>query len=125
MEITSTNMSEIVTKTFEKCMFQEGEDTSNHVPVQGIARIFGLHPKRLEEQRETVKMLIAELHENFKQGWSFLKICENKEGHQWTDLHSVCEELVVMAVALGLAEYSFPRQLWPVLPGGVPYITIK
>lgn len=52
--ITATNMSELVSKSFTKCLFKEDEDTSNHVKVEGIMNNFGLHSQRLEKQRELI-----------------------------------------------------------------------
>ena len=123
--ITAENMSKIVTETLKKCFFEEGEDTSNFVKVEGISYIFGFHPERLEEQREIVTVLLAELPEEFKKGYSFLYLCKNKNGELWTDSQAVCEQLVVMAIGLDLMEYCLPREMWFILHGGVPYLIVK
>jgi len=123
--ITATNMSELVRNSFMKCLFKEGEDTSNYVKVEGIMKNFGLHPQRLEEQRELVTAMLAELPVEFKDGWTFLNICANKNGELWTGEHSVCEQLIVMAIGLNLMDYCFPREMWAILPGGVPYLIVK
>ena len=123
--ITATNMSELVSKSFMECLFKDGEDTSNYVKVEGITNNFGLHPQRLEEQRELVTAMLAELPVEFKEGYTFLKFCTNKNGELWTGEHRVCEELIVMAIGLGLMSYCFPRKMWAILPGGVPYIIVK
>ena len=123
--ITATNMSELVRNSFMKCLFKEGEDTSNYVKVEGIMKNFGLHPQRLEEQRELVTAMLAELPVEFKDGWTFLNICANKNGELWTGEHSVCEQLIVMAIGLNLMDYCFPREIWAILPGGVPYLIVK
>lgn len=123
--VTATNMSELTQRAFLDCLFKEGENTTNHVKVEGITNIFCLHPQRLEEKRELVTALLAELPEEFKEGWSFLNLCNMKDGKQWTGMHRICEQLVVMAIGLGLMEYCMPREMWVVLPGGVPYLIIK
>lgn len=123
--ITATNMSELVSNSFMKCLFKEGEDTSNYVKVEGIMKNFRLHPQRLEEQRELVTAMLAELPVEFKDGWTFLNICANKNGELWTGEHSVCEQLIVMAIGLNLMDYCFPREMWAILPGGVPYLIVK
>lgn len=125
INVTATNMSELTSNAFMDCLFKEGEDTTNHVKVEGITSMFGLHPQRLEEKRELVTVLLAELPAEFKEGWSFLNLCTTKDGEQWTDMHLVCEQLVVMAIGLGLMEYCMPREMWVILPGGVPYLMIK
>lgn len=125
INVTATNMSELTSNAFMDCLFKEGEDTTNHVKVEGLTSMFGLHPQRLEEKRELVTALLAELPAEFKEGWSFLNLCTTKDGEQWTDMHLVCEQLVVMAIGLGLMEYCMPREMWVILPGGVPYLMIK
>lgn len=123
--ITATNMSELTRDAFVDCHFKEGEDATYHVTVQGLTRVFRLHPQRLEEKRDLVKALLAELPTEFKEGWTFLNLCNTKNGEQWTGMQQVCEQLVVMAIGLGLMEYCMPKEMWAVLPGGVPYLMIK
>ena len=125
INVTATNMSELTSNAFMDCLFKEGEDTTNHVKVEGLTSMFGLHPQRLEEKRELVTALLAELPAEFKEGWSFLNLCTTKDGELWTGMHRVCEQLVVMAIGLGLMEYYMPREMWVFLPGGVPYLMIK
>ena len=123
--VTATNMSELTHNAFMDCLFKEGEDTTNHVKVEGLTSMFGLHPQRLEEKRELVTALLAELPAEFKEGWTFLNLCTTKDGEQWTGMHRICEQLVVMAIGLGLIEYCMPKEMWVILPGGVPYLMIK
>ena len=125
INVTASNMSELTRNAFMDCLFKEGEDTTNHVKVEGITSMFGLHPQRLEEKRELVTALLAELPEEFKEGYTLLNFCTTKDGDQWTGEHRVCEQLIVMAIGLNLMEYCMPREMWAVLPGGVPYIMIK
>lgn len=125
INVTASNMSELTRNVFMDCLFKEGEDTTNHVKVEGITSMFGLHPQRLEEKRELVTALLAELPEEFKEGYTLLNFCTTKDGEQWTGEHRVCEQLIVMAIGLNLMEYCMPREMWAVLPGGVPYIMIK
>ena len=125
INVTASNMSELTRNAFMDCLFKEGEDTTNHVKVEGITSMFGLHPQRLEEKPELVTALLAELPEEFKEGYTLLNFCTTKDGEQWTGEHRVCEQLIVMAIGLNLMEYCMPREMWAVLPGGVPYIMIK
>ena len=87
--------------------------------------MFGLHPQRLEEKRELVTALLAELPAEFKEGWSFLNLCITRNGELWTGSQRVCEQLVVMAIGLGLMEYCMPREMGAMRPGRVPYLMIK
>lgn len=123
--ITVSNMSELTRKAFMDCLFKEGEDTTNHVEVEGITNLFRLHPQRLEEKRELVTALLAKLPSEFKEGYTFLNFCTTKDGEQWTGDHRICEELVVMSIGLNLMAYFFPKEVWKFLPGKVPYLIIK
>ncbi len=121
-----------VEEIFLDCLFKEGEDTSNHVPAEGITMMVGFHPERLESHREEIKALLAELPDEFKSserggggGWSFLNACMDRHGQQWTGLHKIMEQLVTLGVALGLVDYTLPRDMWGVMPGGVPYFVVK
>lgn len=125
IKITAANMSELVQKAFKECLFKEGEDFSTHVKVEGLRYTFALHPQRLEAQREVVTALLAELPAEFKAGYTFLNLCQNKNGELWTGMHRICEQLVIMAIGLGLMEYTYSKKIWPSLPGKVPYITVK
>jgi len=48
-----------------------------------------------------------------------------KDGTQWTGEQSICELLVCMSIGLKLMEYCMPKELWLILPGGVPYVIVK
>lgn len=125
INVTASNMAELTRTAFMDCLFKEGEDTTNYVKVEGITNMFGIHPERLEEKRELVAALLAKLPEEFKEGYTFLNFCITKDGEQWTGMHRICEQLIVMAIGLGLMEYCMPREMWAFLPGGVPYLIIK
>lgn len=123
--ITASNMSELVRNSFRECLFKEGEKIKDVVSVEGIASNFGFHPQRLEEHRELLSALLANLPEEFKKGYTFLNLCTTKDGELWTGEQVVCEQLVAMAVGLKLMAYCLPRNMWFVLPGGVPYVIVK
>lgn len=98
-------MSKLTNEAFMYCLFDEGEDTTNHVKVRGFNSItFGLHPQRLEEKRELVIALLDQLSEKFKEGSPAYNLCFTKNGELWTDNLRVCEQLVVMASGLELME---------------------
>ena len=56
-------------------------------------------------------------------GWSFLQACVDKNGNHWGE-HSNMEELFCLGIAIGKVESLLPRDMWKVLPGGVPYYVI-
>lgn len=128
---TSTNIltDDRVNIVFMDCLFKDGEDTSNHILAEGIVQAVGFHPGRIEEHRQEIHDMLAELPDTFKTGsgggWSFLNACFDKHGNQWTGAHQTQEQLVQLGIAIGEIEYLLPREMWAVFPGGMPYFVVK
>lgn len=114
---------------FHNCLFRESEDTTNHIKAEGIVSTVGFHPGRVEEHRAEIELMLAELPEAFMAagggGWSFLNLCFDRHGNQWTGIHQTMEQLVQLGIAIGKVKYQLPRELWGVLPGGMPYLVIE
>ncbi len=114
---------------FADCLFREGEDTSNHVVAEGIVRNVGFHPGRLEEHRQEIHDLLAELPDDFKVsgngGMSFLNACMDRHGNQWTGMHLTQEQLFQLGIAIDEVACLLPREAWALLPGGMPYYVVK
>ena len=124
MELTAEN----VEKVFKACLFNDGEDTTNHVAAPGITVNIGFHPERLKNHDQNIKLLLDQLPHQFREsteagGWSFLNACNREDGEQWTGVHRTMEQLMLLGAAAGRVSVM-PRMLWPMLPGGVPYFTI-
>lgn len=122
-----------VDKIFKELLYHDneiafGEPIVDPVIAQGVMMKVGFHPRRLEKAREVVKAWLMELPEQFQRskggGWSFLNMCMTKDGDQWGE-HSHIDQLVTMGIALKLASFALPREMWHVLPGQMPYITIE
>ena len=122
--ISAANMAVLTNNAFKDCLFKKGEEATINVMVEGLTKKIAFHPQRLEEKRELVKALLAELPTEFKDGYSFLYLCITKEGKHWTYMQETCEHLVVMAIGLGLMRYCMPKTKWSILPGRVPYVII-
>lgn len=124
MKLTSQNVQD----TFMKCLFEEGEDSSNHVKATGIVTNVGFHPERLKSATNGIIEMINELPDAFKQdgggGWTLLNLCLNAEGEQWADDQKVMDQLVCLGIAAGKIQALPPRDQWNIFPGGMPYITI-
>jgi len=123
---------EAVNTAFRNCLIEDDEIGSDGLPtveytkIPGIRADYGLHTERLQTHKEEVKNWIQQLPDNFMKsgggGWTFLNLCNTKDGEQWTDFHQRMEQLVVLASGLGVAKFTIPKMLWSTLPGGVPYI---
>ena len=88
----------------------------------------GFNRERLESHREEIMVMLAELPDEFREsrgGWSFLNACMDRHGNEWTGMQRTVDHLFTLGIALDMAAYVFPRGLWEVLPGGMPYLVVK
>lgn len=119
---------ERVSELFRTCLFADGEDQINHVAVYGITINVGFHPDRLKACSNHIQVLLKELPDQFMkskgQGGSFLNLCMDRYDNQWTGMHKVMQELVLLGMGIGVVECLVPKELWSTLPGGMPYYVI-
>ena len=111
------------------CMFQESElvdgvPVIEPVKVEGILHNFGFHPDRVCNHKQEIISMVNELPDAFTKGWSFLNMCVDKEGNQWTGLHIVMEQLLALGLAINKISYCLPKHMWHLLPGNMPYIQV-
>jgi hypothetical protein len=121
MELTAEN----VEKIFMDCLFDdkevvEGWPKEELTPGSGVMTNCGFNKKRLEAHRQEISELLDQLPEGFKQGWSFLNMCVDKNGVQWGE-HPNMDQLVCLGTAIGKLKLLAPREMWGMLPGGMPY----
>lgn len=121
--------SENVHSTFMECLFKAGEPTENHIVAQGVMLKVGFHPERLKSKESIIAEMLNDLSDDFKKseggGMSFLNMCNDKDGIQWADLHQTMDELVCLGVASNKLSFLMPREMWDMMPGGVPYIVVN
>jgi len=124
MKLTSENVEQV----FMDCLFKDGENTENHIQAEGIMDTVGFHPERLESHKEDVQAMLQELPNDFQTekggGMSFLNACNDKDGHQWTDLHLRMGQLFQLGIGLKLVKWIMPREMWAAFPGGMPYVVV-
>lgn len=119
--------SSAVNDLFWNCLAGSEEDSDVKL-VGGIVRTFMFDPAKLIENKESIVSFLMELPEKFQEekggGWSFLEACMDKEGNHWAE-HPTIERLMGLGIAIDKVEYVLPREMWSVLPGGMPYFVIK
>lgn len=126
-ELTSDN----VVSVLKDCLAEDEslKDDPNYLVVEGILHDYLFNRKTLESHRTDVASWIDQLPDEFRKdgggGWSFLNLCMRKDGMQWTGFHVMQERFLCLAIGLGLAEIQLPRELWSVLPGGMPYVVFN
>lgn len=125
MELTPENVKAV----FKDCLFRNKKEVKSPKMVEGIRTTAGLHPRRLEEHYPDIVALCNQLPDNFKKsmggGWSFLNLCMNSQGKQWTGDHADMEQLMVLGLAIGKIELLAPRSMWIAFPGGMPYLVVN
>lgn len=118
-----------VEEIFLDCLFNDDEDTADHVECEGILHTAWFHPGRLETNRTEIGALLDELPEPFHEagggGWSFLNACNDKNNVQWTGFHQTMERLFLLGIGIGRAQWLLPRNMWSAFPGGMPYVVVK
>jgi hypothetical protein len=126
MKLTNENVLNI----FKDCLTDETSE--NKLLVEGLVTKAYFNPDKLEASKSKIISMLDCLHPNFKStesggggGWSFSKMCNDKNDEQWTGLHMNMEMLVMLGIGIKKVEYLAPRELWNALPLGLPYIVIK
>ena len=125
-------LASVVNSVFMDCLYRKEELTDGNAPedaivVQGVIIRAGFHPGRIKENSGEIRALLMELPETFRQksggGWSFLQACVDRFDMQWGE-HRDIDELLCLGIASGHAKILMPREMWAVLPGGMPYFMI-
>lgn len=98
-------------------------------PIEGIVRTFNANRATIAEHRDEIIAMLSCLPDEFMDdgggGWSFLNLCQTKDGRLWTGMHATCEALYGLAAGLDLASFLLPREVWGALPGGMPYLAFR
>lgn len=124
------NMAQEVEEIFIKCLYGEdelidGKPTTEPIIVNGIKMNVGFSPRNINKYKDKINSFLDITHETFKEGWSFLNLCLDKNKNLWTGSHSTMEKLLLLGLAIERIEYCCEKNMWEVLPGGMPYIIIK
>lgn len=103
------------------------------VTGENITRIDSLNghwlfkDERLERHVDLIKTAINEFDDEFftsDDGVSIRNLRRDKKGRVWGNDRSILN-LCYLAMAAGMAEWTYPRKEWVVLPEGLPYIRFK
>lgn len=114
-----------VQKIFKECLLKENElvDGVPNISIvvgEGIVNNFGFSEERIKEKEEKIVELINQLPQ-IEEGPSFLSLCFSNDGRQWGE-HLHVEQLIALGIASGNLAYCLPREMWEILPGGMPMV---
>ena len=132
--------AEAVETLAAECLFTDdeiaavdGEVGPENLPAGAVLNTasgdqYAFHGGRVAERKEEIRALLRELPDGFQQerggGTSFLNACDDRHGRQWTGLHRTMELLFALGAASGVAKCLMPREMWGMLPGGMPYFVV-
>jgi hypothetical protein len=120
-----------VTKVFEDCL-AHGSDSHPTITAVGIMSRAHFEQAKLADHHADIGDMLAQLPLPFQplarggaSGWSFLNACNDRDEQLWTGSHPTMEQLVMLGLATGQAAWCIEdRAMWPVLPGGMPYVMV-
>lgn len=126
MKLTPSTVADI----FKDCLPAKSSALENQtVKVKGIVITVLFIKEKLSAHQEEICSLLNELPDGFQKskggGMSFLKMCEDKNGNLWTGEHRVMEMLLLLGLGIEKISFAMTREMWSVLPGGMPYITVE
>ena len=120
MRLTHQNVEDV----FKDCL----ADTAEHT-LKGVCIEVAFNREKIAEHEQDIMQMLMQLPKEFHRpgggGWTFLNMCIDKNGNQWTDYHRTQDKLVCLGRAIGAVEFVMPRDLWKVFSGGMPYIVIN
>lgn len=133
MILTSKNVQLVV----RDCLFTDAETNGrsseemlkdpNMVLADGIMSKMVFNKTKLEKHTADIVDMLSQLPEGFNEdvggGWSFLAACDRRDGVQWGE-HRDMDFLFVLGTAIGKVRLLMAREMWEMLPGGMPYYAI-
>jgi hypothetical protein len=127
-ELTAENVTFITKDCLFKDDIPQEELLKKAVIVHGIVNKWGFVPEKLEEHKTEIIEMLAQLPVEFQEklggGWSFLNACVRRDGVQWAE-HPTMDMLFSLGQAVGAVQCLMPREMWSLLPGGMPYYQVK
>lgn len=121
--------SDTVEATFTACLAKDNEPSDNKVTVNGIVHNFLFDKVACEAHKSIIRDMLRELPQEFREEcggeWSFLKACYDTFESQWTGEHFMMEKLFALGMATDQAQCLLSREMWRVLPGGMPYYMVS
>lgn len=126
MTITTLNPT-AVSGIFRACLAPE-DDHREWITVDGVVDMAHFYVDCIARHEAQIDAWLDALPEEFHEdggGWSFLNACTDRTGLLWTGEQRVAEQLLMLGTARGRVVCQLPREVWPSLPGGVPYYVIK
>lgn len=122
MKLSSKNVEDIVRDSLCHTVESDG------ITIDGVVGTYKFNSDKLESHRTEIESMLSQLPNEFKKsgggGWSFLNACDDKNGKQWTSFHQTMEQLFCLGMGINKVECQLPKEMWELMPGGMPYYMI-
>lgn len=118
-------------RIWNACFFVDAMDRPGDlVRIDGVTTSAPFHRTRIDNHAAELKALLLELPDQFRRsggsgGWTILNACADRHGRFWTSEQAIVEQFVLLGIAAGLVTWTLPRELWAILPGGMPYFRVE
>ena len=124
--VNADNMAKLVEECFSNALYGLGKEDGKPISVDGITRNALFHEDRLKKHSVTILAILRQLPKKFKEGTGFERMAYLRDGRtKWTRRPYVCEQLLLMAVALGLMKYKTERDReWKFEGSDIPEVAI-
>jgi len=121
--------TERVRTVYARCFRPEGSKGLHRVEVTGWLLRHTFSVGQLQKSREEIiRMLLClpvGLRADIGQGGSVGLMAMRASKSIWTKDMSDVEKLLALGIASGLMSFCAPRERWPNLPGGLPYVRVE
>ena len=96
--------------------------------IHGAVTIYGFSKDRLLARTDDIKSMISQLPREFfvngGGGWSLINAVSRADGELWSSQIGA-DALFCLGRAIGVTKYLMPRDIWSVLPCGMPYFAVN
>lgn len=96
MKLTSENVEAI----FKDCLAESDEKIRQI--ISGVRIKAGFNRDKVTANRDNILSMLSCLPKEFHAfkggGWTFLNLCVDADGRQWTDFHQMCDMLVCLGI---------------------------
>ena len=103
------------------------KDGTDWKEVNSVMLRVGFSKIRLDKHRDVITEMLNSMPDAFKAsaggGMSFLNMCMDNKGNHWGE-HNNMDELIALGIGIDLVMFPMPKDMWSILPGGMPYVRI-
>lgn len=133
MTATETRAEPVLTvdavmEIWNACVAAPGDPEDDQVRIDGASMDGRFSRTRLLNHRMRLRTMLVELPDNFLQsgggGWTMLNGCVDRHQRFWTSDQRTVDRLVILGIGAGVANWTLERNLWDLLPSGMPYFQV-